>query len=69
MGRFVLRKRVDEESGAVIRADGSPIRRAMGNLREVLRQRLGNDDPDPDMLHEVAALLDEVAQKIERLKR
>jgi DNA-binding PadR family transcriptional regulator len=37
------------------RTDGAPIRRAMGNLRQ-------------DTLHEVAALLDEAAQKIERLK-
>lgn len=50
------------------RTDGGPIRRAMGNLRQVLHQRLSDEDLDTDRLHEVAALLDEVAQKIERLK-
>lgn len=50
------------------RTDGGPIRRAMGNLRQVLQQRLAGGDVDADTLHDVAALLDEVAQKIERLK-
>lgn len=50
------------------RTDGGPVRRAMGNLRQVLQQRLGAEDVTAETLHEVAALLDEVAQKIERLK-
>jgi DNA-binding PadR family transcriptional regulator len=50
------------------RTDGGPIRRAMGNLRQVLHHRLTAEDIDADRLHEVAALLDEVAQRIERLK-
>jgi DNA-binding PadR family transcriptional regulator len=49
------------------RTDGAPIRRAMGNLRTVLEHRLSRDDSDADMMHKTAALLDEVAQKIERL--
>ena len=49
------------------RTDGGPVRRAMGNLRQVLHQRL-SEELDADTLHDVAALLDEVAQKIERLK-
>lgn len=49
------------------RTDGMPIRRAMGNLRQVLQHRLTRDDVTPETLHEVAALLDEVSQKIERL--
>ena len=48
--------------------DGAPIRRAMGNLRQVLQHRLMREDVNDDTLHEVAALLDEAAQKIERLK-
>jgi DNA-binding PadR family transcriptional regulator len=50
------------------RTDGAPIRRAMGNLRQVLQHRLMREDVNEDTLHEVAALLDEAAQKIERLK-
>ena len=49
------------------RTDGMPIRRAMGNLRQVLQHRLTRDDVTAETLHEVAALLDEVSQKIERL--
>ncbi len=47
--------------------DGAPIRRAMGNLREVLQHRLTRDDMTAAMVHEVTALIDEAAQKIERL--
>ncbi len=50
------------------RADGAPIRRAMGNLRVALEQRLTRGDFSQDTLHDVAALIDEVAQKIERLR-
>ncbi len=49
------------------RTDGAPIRRAMGNLREVLQNRLSRDDVTVETLHEVTALLDEAAQRIERL--
>jgi hypothetical protein len=49
------------------KTDGAPIRRAMGNLREVLQNRLSQRDVTAETLHKVAALLDEAAQKIERL--
>ncbi len=49
------------------RMDGGPVRRAIENLRRVIRSRLGNDDVDKDMLHTVAGILDETAQRIERL--
>lgn len=49
------------------RVDGMQIRRAMGNLREAVQIRLGRDDVTQDMLHAVTALIDEAAQKIERL--
>ena len=48
------------------RADSSPVRRAMENLRAVLRQRL-REDVAKKVLHEVASILDEAAQRIERL--
>jgi len=50
------------------KTDGAPIRRAIGNLRSVLQHRLSRDDVDSDLLHAAAALIDEAAQKIERLK-
>jgi len=49
------------------RTDGAPIRRAMGNLRQVLQHRLTRDDVGNDTLLDVAAIIDEAAQKIERL--
>ena len=47
--------------------DGGPIRRAMGNLRTVLMNRVRAEGVEADTLHEVAAILDEAARKIERL--
>ncbi len=49
------------------RTDGGPIRRAMENLRSALRYKLGRDEIDSETLHKAAAILDEAAQKIERL--
>ena len=49
------------------RTSGGPIRRAMGNLRAVLQERLGGSEVDPETLHQVADILDEAARKIERL--
>jgi DNA-binding PadR family transcriptional regulator len=50
------------------RPDQQPIRRAMGNLREAVRGRMMQGGLSEDTLHDIAALLDEAAQKIERLK-
>lgn len=47
--------------------DGGPIRRAMSNLRAVLQNRLSAGSVESDTLHEVAAILDEAARRIERL--
>ncbi|MCC2976357.1 PadR family transcriptional regulator [Sphingomonas sp. PL-96] len=49
------------------RTSGGPVKRAMGNLRTVLGQRLGGEEVAPETLHAVAAILDEAAQRIERL--
>ena len=50
------------------RTDKAPIRRAMGNLRVALQDRLSRGEFSDETLHALAALIDEVAQKIERLK-
>jgi DNA-binding PadR family transcriptional regulator len=47
---------------------GAPIGRAVGNLLSALWHRVTRDDADEDRLHEIAAILDEAAQRIERLK-
>lgn len=49
------------------RTDAMPVKRAMQNLRNVLRHRLGGEDVSNETIHEVVALLDEAARKIERL--
>jgi DNA-binding PadR family transcriptional regulator len=52
-----------EGSGA-----GPAIGRAVKNLMTALRHRVGRDGVDDDLLHEIAAILDEAAQRIERTK-
>ena len=49
------------------RTDSASVRRAMGNLKAVLMNRLGDRDLDEATLHDIVGLIDEAAQKIERL--
>jgi DNA-binding PadR family transcriptional regulator len=42
--------------------------RAVKNLMTALSHRVGRDGIDDELLHEIAAILDEAAQKIERAK-
>lgn len=60
--------RLTELGAARARGDGAPIRRAMQNLRVALQHRMERGGFTEDTLHDVAALIDEVAQKIERLR-
>ena len=46
----------------------APIKRAVGNLLSALWHRVADEDMNDEMLHRIAAILDEAAQKIERLK-
>ncbi len=47
---------------------GPAIGRAVKNLMTALRHRIGRDGLDDELLHEIAAILDEAAQRIERVK-
>lgn len=47
---------------------GPAIGRAVKNLMTALSHRIGRDGLDEDLLHEVAAILDEAAQRIERVR-
>jgi len=47
---------------------GSPVWRAMRNLGVAIRNRLQHGDLTEDTVHELAALIDEFAQRVERLK-
>lgn len=62
-----LLARLAELATARERTDGGPIRRAMQNLRTVLLYRFDRDDVAPDTIHQAAAILDEAAQRIEKL--
>jgi DNA-binding PadR family transcriptional regulator len=45
-----------------------PIGRAIGNLMTALRHRVAHDGFDEALVHEITEILDEAAQRIERLK-
>ena len=47
---------------------GPAISRAVKNVMTALSHRIGRDGLDDDLLHEIAAILDEAAQRIERVK-
>ena len=48
-------------------ADHTPIARALENLNSVLRHRLSREGTSVSSVHDAAALIDEAAQKIERM--
>jgi DNA-binding PadR family transcriptional regulator len=51
------------------RSDSGPaISRAVKNLMTALSHRVGRDGLDDELLHDIAAILDEAAQRIERAK-
>ena len=51
------------------KAGGAPIKRAVGNLLSALWHRATREDADEATMHDIAAILDDAAQQIERLKR
>ena len=77
-GRSHLEERSDEVEGLIARltdmkpregtSAGPAIGRAVKNLMTALRHRVGRDGLDDELLHEIAAILDEAAQRIERVK-
>lgn len=59
--------RLAELANVQERTDAAPVRRAMGNLREALINRLGRDGVQNQTIHDAVAIIDEAAQRIERL--
>lgn len=59
--------RVTEMGEARSRTDRSSVRRAMGNLRQVLVNRLASGEIDVEAVHAMVDAIDEAARKIERL--
>ncbi|WP_294287336.1 PadR family transcriptional regulator [uncultured Sphingomonas sp.] len=49
------------------RSNRGPVQRAIGNLRQVIHQKLHDDGVDQDKLHAIADILDDAARRIERL--
>ncbi len=62
-----LLSRLAELASGRERTDGGPVRRAMGNLRAVLMDRLERGSVAGHALHDVADIIDEAARRIERL--
>ena len=50
------------------KAGGAPIKRSVANLLSALWHRVTRGETDEQTIHDIAAILDEAAQKIERLK-
>jgi DNA-binding PadR family transcriptional regulator len=77
-GRAQLEEKSEEIEGLLERlkdlkpqegpSGGSPVWRAMRNLGMAIRNRLGHGDVTEETVHELAALIDEFAQRVERLK-
>ena len=77
-GRSHLDERSDEVDGLIERLSdmkprdsgmaGPAIGRAVKNLMTAMSHRIGREGLDEDLLLEIAAILDEAAQRIERVK-
>ena len=63
-----LFERLEEIAPHERHSGGPPIGRAVKNLMTALGNRVGRDGLDDELLHEIAAILDEAAQRIERVK-
>jgi DNA-binding PadR family transcriptional regulator len=53
------------ELASAQKGDRAPVRRALSNLHAALAEKVARSDND-ELMHKIAALLDEVTQKIER---
>lgn len=62
-----LVQRITEIGAKRAKSDSTSMRRAMGNLGMVLANKFAKGEIDDDTLHEIVALIDEAAGKIERL--
>lgn len=62
-----LMARLAEMGEAQARPQSASIRRAMVNLRTVLMHKFARGTMSTERLHEIVAMVDELAQKIERL--
>ncbi|WP_404711039.1 PadR family transcriptional regulator [Sphingomonas sp. MMS24-J13] len=64
-----LLARLSQLSETQGRSGAGPIKRSMVGLHMALREALASGRGRDDMVHDIAAILDEAARKIERLER
>lgn len=62
-----LRARLAAMAEVAGRSDGAPVRRAVHNLRSAVIERLEREGASDDLAFDVARIIDEATQKIERL--
>lgn len=75
-GRAHLKENSEEVDELIERLEGHgrrrssapPIGRAVGNLMSALSHRVSRDGINDELMHEIASILDEAAQRIERVK-
>jgi DNA-binding PadR family transcriptional regulator len=77
-GRAHLEEKADEVEALFERLEelapdqrtmsGAPLGRAVKNLMNALGNRVRREGFDDELLHEITAILDEAAQRIERVK-
>jgi len=63
-----LMARLEDAGSDRRRAGSAPIKRSVANLLSALWHRVSSEGMDEDTMHEIAEILDEAAQRIERLK-
>ena len=61
-------ERLEEAFAASAAGGHPPIGRAIGNLMNALRHRVAHDGFDEALVHEITEILDDAAQRIERVK-
>lgn len=62
-----LMARLTEMGEARSRPDAASLRRAMGNLRQVLMHKVRAGQAGPELIDEIVTAIDELARKIEKL--
>ena len=62
-----LVRRITDLAETRERTDAGPLRRAMQNLRSVLIDRFARGEASLDKIHQAVAIIDDAAQRIERL--
>ncbi|WP_244954809.1 hypothetical protein [Sphingomonas lutea] len=61
-------ERLEELAPTQSQSAGPVLGRAVKNVMTALSHRISRDGLDEDLLHEIATILDEAAQRIERIK-